>query len=74
MARPKSATFATSAPSSRMFSGLMSQWMMQSRQPWCRYSNPLAAPTAIWYLAPQLSTAAAADFPKRALSSEPLGM
>uniref|UniRef100_A0A0A8YQ24 Uncharacterized protein n=1 Tax=Arundo donax TaxID=35708 RepID=A0A0A8YQ24_ARUDO len=46
-AMPKSEIFGTRFLSSRMFSGLMSQWMMQSRQPTWRYSNPRAAPTAI---------------------------
>ena len=70
-AMPKSATLGTRLTSSRMFSGLMSQWMMQSRHPSWRYSKPRAAPSAIWNLARQLS---AGDAVKSALSSEPLGM
>ncbi|CAA6658389.1 unnamed protein product [Spirodela intermedia] len=36
LAMPKSATLGMNSPSRRMFSGLMSQWMMQSRHLSCR--------------------------------------
>ncbi|KAF2929311.1 hypothetical protein DAI22_05g048400 [Oryza sativa Japonica Group] len=45
---PKSAILGTNDPSRSMFSGLISQCMMQSLQLSCRYANPLAAPRAIW--------------------------
>ena len=73
LASPKSATLGTNASSRRMFSGLMSQWMMQSRHLSCRYSRPVAIPRAIWYLDSQLRT----PWPplsNRCLSREPLGM
>ncbi|KAJ0920975.1 hypothetical protein HanRHA438_Chr05g0247141 [Helianthus annuus] len=49
-ASPKSAILGFKCSSRRMLLDLTSLWITGFSHPWCKYSRPLAAPTAISYL------------------------
>jgi hypothetical protein len=54
-ASPKSPTMASQQSSSNMFAALTSLWMILGSHCSCRYSRPLAAPSAILFLVAQSS-------------------
>jgi hypothetical protein len=55
LASPKSPTIASQKSSSNMFAAFTSLWMILGSHCSCRYSRPLAAPSAIPFLVIQFS-------------------